>query len=117
MGTTEIRKLQNAIRSSLNTAIRWWNYQDVAHYHGAPNTGNDALCGEGNVCCPHGSPQFLPWHRLLLANMEELLGEPLPYWNWTEDENFPQIFETISAPFKNTKSNVSDGSCQGTDKN
>ena len=76
------------------------SYQDVAHFHGAPNTGVDALCGEGNSCCPHGDPQFLPWHRLLLANMEELLGEPLPYWDWTEDKDVPDLWEEIRAPLK-----------------
>jgi len=116
LSTTEIRKLQNAMRSSLNTAIRWWNYQDVAHYHGAPNTGSDALCGEGNICCPHGSSQFLPWHRLLMANMEELLGEPLPYWDWTEDDDVPDIFETISVPFKNSESVAFDQFCDGTNR-
>merc|ERR1712177_47099 len=114
---TEMRRLQTAMRTALASSIPWQRYQDVAHYHGAPNTGNDALCGEGNVCCPHGSPQFLPWHRLLLANMEELLGEPLPYWDWTEDGDIPQIFESFSVPFKNTTSAAFDGFCRGTDRN
>jgi len=116
LSRNEIRRLQSAMRRALASSIPWRRYQDVAHYHGAPNTGSDALCGEGNICCPHGSQQFLPWHRLLMVNMEEVLGEPLPYWDWTEDSDLPDIFETISVPFKNSESVAFDQFCQGTDR-
>jgi len=110
--STEVNNLQNAMRRALESSIPWRRYQDVAHFHWSPNTGSDALCGEGIGCCPHSDRRFLPWHRLLMANMEELLGEPLPYWDWTLDGNVPNIFDNIQVPFKRT---VSVGSqCQGT---
>jgi len=115
LSSTEITRLQDAMREALASDVPWRRFQDVAHYHGSPNTGSDALCSEGRACCPHGTSQFLTWHRLLLVNMEELLGEPLPYWDWTEDENVPQIFENISVPFKNSHSVAPSSGCHGND--
>ena len=31
--------------------------------------------------------------------MEEELGEPVPFWNWTEDD-VPDLFEGITVPVK-----------------
>ena len=28
-----------------------------------------------------------------MAQMEEELGEPLPYWDWTEDPEIPDLWE------------------------
>ena len=35
-----------------------------------------------------------------MVHMEEELGEPLPYWDWTEDENVPSLWEGIRAPIQ-----------------
>ena len=37
-------------------------------------------------CCDHEDDGFLAWHRLNLVQMEEVLGEALPYWDWTETD-------------------------------
>lgn len=42
----------------------------------------------------HSNPRFLPWHRIYLIRMEELLKmvDPtvcIPYWKSSEDQSFP----------------------------
>ncbi|HEX9859093.1 MAG TPA: tyrosinase family protein [Paracoccaceae bacterium] len=42
----------------------------------------------------HGNPRFLPWHRIYLLRMEELLqmADPtvcIPYWKSSEEQAFP----------------------------
>ena len=42
----------------------------------------------------HGNPRFLPWHRIYLLRLEELLHmvDPsvcIPYWNSSEEQAFP----------------------------
>ena len=71
----------------------------MSNFHGYPPTICPPL---GNVCCPHGVPVFLPWHRLYMAFMEEELGEPLPYWDWTQDAELPGLWSLseIDAPIK-----------------
>ena len=67
----------------------------VATYHGdAPGP-----CG-ASICCPHGTLEFLPWHRLYTVQMDTEVrtqntgvtsstpAQPftpatLPYWDWT----------------------------------
>ena len=89
--TSESRRLRKALRNAINSG----EYEDVANFHGYPPT----LCG-GNWCCPHGGVNFLPWHRLYMVQMEEVLGEPLPYWDWTQDGRAPNLWETITAPIR-----------------
>ena len=47
--------------------------------------------GTPEFCCPDASrvQDFLPWHRLLMVHMEEVLKTNLPYWDWTEDSRVP----------------------------
>ena len=35
-----------------------------------------------------------------MAKMEDELGEALPYWDWTEDGEIPDLWEDIRAPIK-----------------
>ena len=37
----------------------------------------------------HMNSTFLPWHRLFLVEFEDLLGSPLPYWNWYKNPKIP----------------------------
>jgi len=46
----------------------------------------------GGNCCPHGHVSFLAWHRLYMVQMEGLLGEPLPYWDWSQQDTPPANF-------------------------
>ena len=83
------------LRKKLKLSIIEHKYDDLANFHGAPLD----IC-DGEPCCPHGDPKFLAWHRLYMVNMEEMLDEGLPYWDWTEDTHIPQLWENITVPFK-----------------
>jgi tyrosinase len=42
----------------------------------------------------HSNPRFLPWHRVFLSELEEMLqgADPditIPYWDWTKDRSIP----------------------------
>ncbi|MEA2080578.1 MAG: tyrosinase family protein [Pseudomonadota bacterium] len=42
----------------------------------------------------HGNPRFLPWHRVYLLRLEEMLQSidptiTIPYWRSSEDQSFP----------------------------
>jgi len=91
------------LRAAIRTATSNDEYLNVANFHGGPKT----ICPRSvdSMCCPHGSlgseiPPFLPWHRLLMAQMEEVLGEPLPYWDWTEDSKVPDLWDGIDVPIR-----------------
>ncbi len=53
----------------------------------------------------HRGPLFLPWHRLMLRTLEQLmaaaLGNPdfgLPYWDWGVDGGLPTLGARLAAP-------------------
>ena len=92
LSNEEVRRLRN----KLKLAITEFKYDDLANFHGAPTD----ICEGVDTCCPHGDSTFLPWHRLYMVNMEEMLDEALPYWDWTEDTHIPQLWENIIVPFK-----------------
>ena len=48
--------------------------------------------------CPHGEPKFLSWHRLYSLKLEQLLGLPLPYWDYTQNNEVPQLWRDILYP-------------------
>jgi hypothetical protein len=84
---------------AMEAVVAEGRFQAVAAFHGFPGD----ICGSWARpagCCPHESLAFLPWHRLLTLRMEEELGLPLPYWDWTVDPNLPDIFEHIRSPIK-----------------
>ena len=39
--------------------------------------------GHPNWFFPPNSLKFLPWHRHFINRLEETLGVPLPFWDWT----------------------------------
>jgi len=95
-----VKKLTSAERQKLVTAMETLigkgnRYVDLANFHGGPPN----ICN-GDYCCPHREPTFFPWHRLYMAQMEDELGEALPYWDWTEDAEIPDLWEGIRAPIK-----------------
>ena len=92
-------RLKNAMRALIGNGTR---YQDIGNYHGGPMT----IC-IGKSCCPHGDNTFNPWHRLYMAQMEDELGEALPYWDWTEHGEIPDLWEEIKAPIKDGESSWS----------
>lgn len=90
----EKRALVEAMRRAMASGA----LQQVMGLHGVP--ADTTICGtRGNSvpCCPHDEnwPAFLPWHRNYMVQLEEVLGLPLPYWDWTEDSSWPNLFEPI----------------------
>eukprot|EP00092_Neocalanus_flemingeri_P017752 GFUD01019208.1.p1 GENE.GFUD01019208.1~~GFUD01019208.1.p1 ORF type:complete len:705 (+),score=131.50 GFUD01019208.1:272-2116(+) len=88
---------KTTLQQALQRAIGSGKYEEVGNFHGEPTT--PGRCS-GIICSPHGSLDFLPWHRLFMVQMEEVLGEALPYWDWTEDGSVPHLWESIAAPIK-----------------
>ena len=98
----EIGKLRQKLIESINDK----RFVDMGNIHGFPQNSICPFRYEG-WCCPHGEPedegsifQLLTWHRLFMVNMEDMLGEALPYWDWTEDNKIPELWEDIKVPFK-----------------
>ena len=100
LGAAERQRLVSAMQALIGRGSR---YVDLANFHGGPPN----ICN--GVCCPYGHATFLPWLRLFMAQMEDELGEPLPYWDWTEDGQIPDLWEGIRAPIKEGESS----SCGG----
>ena len=96
--STESRSLVAAMEAAISSG----EHLKVGDFHGLPM----AICGTASrplSCCPHGGREtFLPWHRLLMVQMEEVLalGQALPYWDWTKDDKVPQLWEGIRAPIR-----------------
>ena len=96
----EKQRLQRALTTLIGNGNR---FQDLGNFHGNPQNICKDGSGRGKMCCPHdptNRPIFLPWHRLYMAQMEYELGEALPYWDWTEDGNVPDLWEGIRAPIQ-----------------
>ena len=56
----------------------------------------NAICGDWSMSGFH-SPEvglaYLPWARRFLLRLEDLLGGPVPYWNFVDsDDEIPEIF-------------------------
>ena len=54
--------------------VSWWFKQDEIH----------------QATHVHGGPEFIPWHRVIVNRMEELIRQINPqlslhYWDWTQD--------------------------------
>lgn len=59
---------------SVPGGVSWWFKQDEIH----------------QATHVHGGPEFIPWHRVIVNRMEELLRQINPqlslhYWDWTQD--------------------------------
>lgn len=53
----------------------------------------------------HRRPLFLPWHRLMLRTLEQLMAQALndpafglPYWDWAADGQLPTQAQRLAAP-------------------
>ena len=58
-------------------------------------------------------------HVSVNAQMEDELGEALPYWDWTEDKKVPELWEGIKKPIKEPEKSAcnSDRRFAGRNKN
>lgn len=96
-----------------------WNDPIVATYRDAvgimKQTGSgDALswAAVGNThlnFCPHGNWYFLPWHRAFVVSIERIVRSltknndfAMPYWDWTADPYFPEVFRSEKTPDSKT---------------
>lgn len=53
-------------------------FDDIAGHHGCP----DYFCHR-----PGDRVIFLPWHREFVLRLENALGEPVHYWDWTSSDS------------------------------
>ena len=85
---------QQRLAAALTRLIDSGKFVNLSNFHGYPPN----VCPDlrQQVCCPHNGPTFLPWHRLFMVQMEEELGEALPYWDWTEDAELPRFWSESS---------------------
>ena len=73
------------LTDALKKIIEDGRFQKLAAFHNA-------------APCPHhdlGGPKFLSWHRLYSWELEKLLGFPLPYWDFTQNAEVPQLWREI----------------------
>jgi tyrosinase len=78
---------RDAFNQALQDAYADGSYQDLANIH-AQNHMQHTMMG------PDGTWRFLPWHRLYLLKLEDLLrqkqsGLTVPYWDYANDHNRP----------------------------
>ena len=62
LGADQLRDFRDAWGRMESTP----EFQKLAGVHGLPND-------DSTPSCPHGTPQFLPWHRLYTVEVERLL--------------------------------------------
>ena len=70
---------KKALLAAIKKGIDQGEYSKLANFHGAPFTMCNPLRSDGQPirakekgCCPHSAPEFLIWHRLLMANMDHV---------------------------------------------
>ncbi|KAI0244529.1 hypothetical protein L0F63_000178 [Massospora cicadina] len=108
---------------SVNERNRFIRAIQKLHQKGSPNTMSRydryAKIHIENQNFVHGTPQFLPWHRQFIRNMEIELqqidpGVTLPYWDWTRDAAHPEASYIFTSSFmggngQGSRKCVSDG--------
>ena len=98
------RSEKDKLVSAMNRLIENGRYVELGNIHGGPKEAN--VCPgltekeDAGGCCRHDTRNFLNWHRIFIAHMEDELGEALPYWDWTVDRTVPDLWEGIKAPLK-----------------
>ena len=64
--------------SAMNRLIEEGKYVDISSIYG----GEYEICPEEeNGCGSYNHTSWLPWLRLFMVQMEDELGEALPYWD------------------------------------
>ena len=91
-GKVQLRKNVNsltegekeALQTAMQAVIDSGTFAKLANFHGLPMTMCDpfdlkekdpeSLGGRSYFggCCPHGHVDFLPWHRLLITNLDKV---------------------------------------------
>ena len=94
--------------AAINRLIESGRYVELGNIHGGPKEANvcpgktdyEMVARGVGGCCRHDKRNFLNWHRIFIAHVEDELGETLPYWDWTVDRTVPDLWEGIKAPLK-----------------
>ena len=86
------------LRSAMQRLIDEKKTEHQGNIHGGPTDYCPGVPGQ--ICCLHSTPGFLPWHRLHMTQMEDELGMALPYWDWTEGGQLPDLWEGLTPTFK-----------------
>ena len=87
---------KDAFTAAYNTINAAGELGRMVAYHADMNHMMHANMG------PDGIQRFLPWHRVYLAELEELLqavgGDDItiPYWDWTIDQDIPEWLESFT---------------------
>lgn len=88
-----------SMRGDPGVRLSWWDLFVLWHYVSMQL----ATAGAGSNRA-HGGPIFLPWHRMYLIRLEEVLQDvtqdaqlALPYWDWADDGELiaSQQFRTV----------------------
>jgi len=104
-----------SLRYALEQIVQSGKFQEIANYHGAPYGEICPAQSKQLGCCKHtfegaSAEDFLTWHRLYMVQLEEAM-EPylkdtdlgLPYWDWTENEEIPEVWRYIFPQAKTTR--------------
>lgn len=90
-------KKMKTIPSNYQEGVNAYDYFVILH----TDAFNDHMDEHGNHKMPnaHMHPNFLPWHREFLRRfdleLQRASGDPtmtLPYWDWSNPDNFANIF-------------------------
>ena len=89
------------MRSAMIRLIKNETWFEIGNIHAAPlgricsDVADEGDGGKKGKCCRHSKELLLAWHRLYMAQVEDELGEALPYWDWTKDEELPDLWKDI----------------------
>ena len=99
MSQVEQQQYINGIKRLMNSPINNGNYgQQVAIHGNMCHRMHVGMDGGGMCLVPDvpgsGQERFLPWHRVYLWEIEQLLIHVnptsfIPYWDWTKDRDVP----------------------------
>ncbi|KAI8055767.1 hypothetical protein BDF22DRAFT_672103 [Syncephalis plumigaleata] len=84
----EIRDLSESELSQFTSTLWKFMSQENSPYHEYANVHNS------HHTAIHGVPEFLPWHRVMLSDIENAIRKTdpdfvLPYWDWSLDSQNP----------------------------
>ncbi|KAI8816851.1 uncharacterized protein EV422DRAFT_500751 [Fimicolochytrium jonesii] len=92
--------------SRLSTRETQWVRDGVGRKIAMPSLYDDFVYVHWRVAAEtHGTPQFLPWHRIFISLYERALirhcgwDEGIPFWDWSHDSQSPETSILWSARF------------------
>jgi len=89
---------RDTFRSVINILIQNGQYGTLVSHHVMDNR----MHSMGGMD-PIGRQRFLPWHRVYLLRLEELMMQVdasafIPYWRWTTQRNIPSWLRNLTPP-------------------